>query len=95
MKETASKAAKRLMGEIESASKSSYTKGDVKAILNMIAQMEDVEVVAADDTCRGTTSVACLRRGDVFIHKLVGGKVRPWVVLRLLRALVWPWRLET
>lgn len=78
MTETANKMAARLMVEIETVKKSTYTKGDVRAILNSISQAGN----AIDGTCRAPISLKSLRRGDVFIAKMVGGKVRPWIVLR-------------
>lgn len=82
MNETASDRARRLMKEVDSASLQNYSKGEVKTILNSIAQCSDIPAV--DDAalgCRAPAKVATLMRGDVFIATLVGGKVRPWVVL--------------
>lgn len=83
-KETASQRAARLMREVDGASVGHYTKGEVKTILNSIAACGDdaTEVATADEVgCRAPVKLQRLVRGDVFIAKLVGGKVRPWVVL--------------
>jgi len=81
--ETSQATAKRLMGEIDAASKQQYTRGEVKMILHAIAARQDADATLDEyrTTCRAATAVQDLRYGDVFIFKLVGGKVRPWVVL--------------
>lgn len=82
MSETASERARRLMKEVDTASLQNYTKGEVKTILNSISQCADQAPMDDDELgCRGPVKVASLMRGDVFIAKLVGGKVRPWLVL--------------
>lgn len=85
--EPASKKAARLMAEVDLAAKANYTKGEVKVILNNITQTADAipALTEAEDagSCRSPAKVARLYRGDVFIHKTVGGKVRPWIVLRV------------
>jgi len=82
--ETPQERAARLMREIDEASKAAYTKGEVKAILNNLAQMQGPPPEDAPDLgCRSPAKVDALRRGDVFIAKAIGGKVRPWIVLRI------------
>lgn len=89
--ETAGQRARRLMGEIEASNKGTYSKGDVKLILNQFSSMDAPPQADICETCRAPAEVGDLRRGDVFIHKLVGGKVRPWIVLscdgRVVRAV--------
>ncbi|MDE4176375.1 hypothetical protein PXK01_19640 [Phaeobacter sp. PT47_59] len=86
-KETPRERAKRLMIEVSGSSKETYSKGDVKTMLNSIAGASDGPGRAAgpisDEGCRAPACLDELRRGDVFIAKAVGGKVRPWIVLRV------------
>jgi hypothetical protein len=85
MTETAKARAARLMEEVGSGSQERYSRGEVKTILNAVAQSPDAaasEPKNGDEDCRAPASLDELRRGDVFIAKLVGGKVRPWVVLQ-------------
>lgn len=77
--ETPRDRAKRLKVEIEALPKSSYTKAEVAAVCSSIAGAPVIE--SEDMGCRAPETVTDLRRGDVFIAKLVGGKVRPWIVL--------------
>ena len=91
--ETPQQRAIRLIAEIESASPQHYTKGEVKTILNSIAQIQDrasgaLNAAAPDEGCRGPVETKTLLRGDVFIAKLVGGKVRPWIALRITGKVV-------
>lgn len=79
--------AARLMNEIGSGAKGQYTKGEVKTIMNSIAQAGDGAVNEAA-TCRAPVSTDNLLRGDVFIAKAVGGKVRPWIVLNVRDEIV-------
>ncbi len=81
MTETANSMALRLMREVEDAKKPSYAKGEVKTVLNSIAQAGKLETL--DGTCRAPVALKTLRRGDVFIAKVVGGKVRPWITLNV------------
>ena len=69
-----------VMDQIGTSDKSNYTKGEVRHILNDASQKTG--------GCTSTTDVDKVRRGDVFIHKLVGGKVRPWIVLSVRSGLV-------
>lgn len=87
-RETAVERASRLMREVGEAKRTSYPVGDLKTMLNSIAQAGDgpVKTVPApicDEGCRAPACLDELRRGDVFISKAVGGKVRPWIVLRI------------
>lgn len=72
--ESAPEMAKRLMDDIGDATQGSYTKGEVRTILNAIAMKQDT-------TAENTVPVDRLSRGDVFIGKSIGGKQRPWIVL--------------
>lgn len=87
--ETPKALAARLMREVEEKSQANYTKGEVKSILNRIATTRDP---ASDEddvgSCRAPATVTELRRGDVFIGRLVGGKVRPWIVLHIADDIV-------
>ena len=86
MSETPQERAKRLMLECDTSGKTNYTKGEVKLILNNFAHMAGPAFLAdapEADGCRAPTATDTLRRGDVFIARLVGGKVRPWCVLRV------------
>ena len=88
MSETPQERAKRLMLECDTSGKSHFTKGEVKLILNNFANMPApgtaAPAVAPDaEGCRAPTTTETLRRGDVFIARHVGGKVRPWCVLRV------------
>ena len=91
--ETPQERAVRLSSEVDRAQKNSYTPGEVKAILNSISQMPSREVpfgVAEDaGTCRLPVEFPAVRRGDVFIARTVGGKVRPWVTLRVRGEIVY------
>ena len=78
--------ARRLMDEIDTRAQDKFTKGDVKLLLNNIAQMplSQARPEAPDaEGCRAPVLVESIRRGDVFIAKTIGGKVRPWVVLHV------------
>lgn len=85
MTETAGDLARRLMSEIDAANKSTYQRGEVKTILNHFTSKA---VSAVEEGCRSTASVPDLRRGDVFIAKMVGGKLRPWIVLKVEAEIV-------
>ena len=79
--ESPSERATRLMEEVRGSELATYTRGQVIDVLNSVA--------AAGHTCADSlTTVHHMQRGDVFIAKLVGGKVRPWVTLRVFDALV-------
>jgi len=69
-----------LMHDVSEAKKETYTKGEVKNILNSVASLSDLG--------NHTQEIAGIRRGDVFIAKMVGGKVRPWVVLSVRSEIV-------
>lgn len=85
--ETAKQRAKRFMSDLEASGKATYQKGEVKTILNTIAQAADDPNRADEDDdaigCRSPFKADSVKRGDVFISKALGGKVRPWVVLRV------------
>lgn len=66
-----------VMDAVSDNPKATYTKGDVKTILNQIS-----------GTASGTIEVDRLRRGDVFSATLVGGKRRPWLTLSNRRGVV-------
>lgn len=72
--ETSAEMARRLMNDIGESTQGSYTKGEVRTILNAIAMKQDT-------TSENTVPVDRLSRGDVFIGKTIGGKQRPWIVL--------------
>lgn len=61
---------------IESALKRAEGQDDPSRII------DEIDEESLTGTCRGPFKAAAIQRGDVFIHKLVGGKVRPWVVLK-------------
>lgn len=61
---------------VSEAVKGTYNKADVLKILLSLEALHETTVV--DD----------LRRGDVFWHKVVGGKKRPWVTLSVRSDLV-------
>ena len=86
MTETPQERAKRLMLECDTSGKAHYTKGEVKLLLNNFSCMSGAAYPAdAPDAegCRAPTTTDTLRRGDVFIARHVGGKTRPWCVLRV------------
>ncbi len=56
--------------------KGSYSKAEVLNLLNSLEHEHEVTVVDA------------IRRGDVFWHKVVGGKKRPWITLSVRSDLV-------
>lgn len=74
--ETASGRADRLMSEIGEAKQESYSRGEVRTILNSIKML-------GDGVTEALAEAEYLRRGDVFAFRLVGGKVRPWIVLHV------------
>lgn len=80
MTETATEMARRLIDEIKAAKKTTFDRREVNEILNQIAHRPDI---GGDTGCRAPTTVKELRRGDVFIGAMVGGKVRPWIALRV------------
>lgn len=80
--ENAGARAFRIMGEISDASKGTYSKGELKTILNSIS------AVGSGDSCNSECHADSMRRGDVFIAKLVGGKVRPWITLSVRSEVV-------
>lgn len=81
--EMAHERAARLALEIGARSSKSMATGEVKSLMESIASLGQREVGAAqiEDTCRAPVKLDALRRGDVFIAKVTGGKARPWVVL--------------
>lgn len=73
----------------EAGLKKTYLGGDVKTMLNKLATAADNETRGpVEDTCRAPITVKSVRRGDVFIASTYGGKVRPWVVLRVRGEMV-------
>ena len=64
------------LAKIEESSQDTYRKGEVKVLLNNLNPQYIYY------------SVDKLYIGDVFMHKIVGGKVRPWVVMFNRRGLV-------
>ena len=89
MAETAKEMALRLMHQMDAEPKANYSKGEVKSILKVISDRPEQPVtVDNDEGCRGPCEVETLRRGDVFIARLVGGKVRPWIVLSVSDGVV-------
>lgn len=97
MTETPQERARRLMGELDLRKGKSFTVGDVKLILNNIANMQQVGVLseAEAEGSRAPTTCEHIRRGDVFVSKLVGGKLRPWVVLHVTGDMVSALALST
>lgn len=83
MTETPQAMALRLMNEIKEGDQSSFTKGEVRAILNHIAVCKVGLEYAPNDSAKGTVSTAGVKRGDVFIAHAIGGKIRPWITLRV------------
>lgn len=85
MKETVKERADRLMGEVEKEAKTHFTKGEVKALINHFAvtNFAPDRGEEADTGCRAPIMLADLSRGDVFIAKVLGGKVRPWITLHV------------
>lgn len=73
--------ADRIMTMVKNAQKQTFSRGELVSILNYIAACSVPD--AEDLGCRAPITVKSIRRGDVFIHKLIGGKVRPWVTLRV------------
>lgn len=82
-KETARGRAARLLQLVKTNALETYTKKEVQDLLNLVATAFE-PVVSADDApgCRAPVAMEHVGRGDVFIAKTLGGKVRPWVVLR-------------
>ena len=80
MTETAAQKAERLMQQVSDASKSHYTPGEVRHILNNIATTTDLHYAGEE--------VVAVKRGDTFIAKVTGGKYRPWVVLSVRDEIV-------
>lgn len=79
--ESPSERAARLIQEVRESDRETYARGQVIDVLNSVA--------AAGHTCADSlTTVQNMQRGDVFIAKLVGGKIRPWATLRVFDALV-------
>jgi hypothetical protein len=71
---------------VKDSDQSNYGKRQVEIMIEAAlakAPANDTFAEPAASTCRDPISVTELQRGDVFIHKLVGGKVRPWVVLKV------------
>ena len=66
-----------LMNAVESNPKGSYSKGEVKTILNSVS-----------GTDFGSIEVDHLKRGDVFSATMVGGKRRPWLTLSVRGGMV-------
>lgn len=66
---------KRIIDEIKDGEGSHILRKDVLKLLNVATEGCAIEV-------------ASIRRGDVFWHKLVGGKIRPWVALSCREGLV-------
>lgn len=64
------------ISKVVDSDKGSYTKGEVKHILNNINPQYIYH------------SLDKLRTGDVFMHKVTGGKVRPWVVMFSRKGMV-------
>lgn len=65
--------AERLIQEISASGKETYTRCEVSHLLN--------SVKGAGTLWSGLRKLDNLVRGDVFIAKVVGGKIRPWCVL--------------
>jgi len=70
---------------VKDSDQQSYGKRQIEIMIaSALAKAPEGETsVEPPSTCRDPISVTELQRGDVFIHKLVGGKVRPWVVLKV------------
>jgi len=85
--ETPQERALRYLNDIDGSTTGHYKAGEVKTLLHPIpkipASRNHSEVVSGEEGCRSTVSLDSVRRGDVFIASAVGGKHRPWVVLRV------------
>ena len=84
--ERAHERAARLAREVGARTAKAIPTGEVKTMMESIAilggrDVETAPAVAIDETCRAPITLTELQRGDVFIAKVTGGKVRPWVVL--------------
>lgn len=77
MTETPTERAARFMGLVDENEKKTYSKGEVRHFLNEIQKMRLAESSTG-------VEVQKIKRGDVFMGSMVGGKLRPWVVLHVL-----------
>lgn len=76
----------RWLKNVKESDQQTYGKRQLEIMIGSAlekAPASELHVEATPSTCRDPISVTELQRGDVFIHKLVGGKVRPWVVLKV------------
>lgn len=68
---------------VSQSDQKSYGKRELEIMIKSAVVKAGEGSIDTSTTCRQPISVNDLRRGDVFIHKLVGGKVRPWIVLKI------------
>jgi len=73
-----------VLGRMEN--KSHYTRGELRHALNILLNLMPMDVESYKS--RMPTSVEDLHRGDVFLHKTFGGKIRPWIVLKVMEDCV-------
>lgn len=60
-----------LIAAVEESTTGTYTKAETLSLIKSVSTDRDV------------IEVEQIRRGDVFWHKLVGGKMRPWIALHV------------
>ena len=68
---------------IEKSDQKSYGKRELETMIKSAIAKVNEGTNDALAECRQPMKVNELRRGDVFLHKLVGGKLRPWIALRI------------
>lgn len=72
---------------VEGSDQKQYGAKEITTMINAAIERAPSDDALADSvsqqSCRHTVKVENMRRGDVFIHKLVGGKLRPWIVLEV------------
>lgn len=65
--------AERFLSEINANQKEQYGRVEIQHLLK--------GVIGAGDLWNGLRRIETIQRGDVFIAKVVGGKIRPWIAL--------------
>ena len=85
-KELAHERAARLAIKIGNRPTKSMSTGEAKSLMESVASLGGREAGSplSEESCRSPVALTELRRGDVFIAKVTGGKVRPWVVLGVI-----------
>jgi len=80
--EMAHERAARLAVEIGLRASKSMSTGEAKSLMESVASLGGRDgSQPIEDTCRAPVKLDALQRGDVFLAKVTGGKLRPWVVL--------------